>query len=71
MGDDLRNRCLAGPRRSVEDDRPQLVRLNRTVEQLILSQNMLLSHDLFQPHRTHPGGERGFGFHGAGSHIIE
>ena len=71
VGDHLRKSRLPGPRRAVEDDRTQLVRLDRPVQQLIFSYDMLLSHHLLQRCGTHSGSQRRFRLHRTASHIIK
>ena len=58
IGDDLGKGGLAGSRRSVKNNRSQLICLNCPVKQLILSYNVLLPYNFLQTGRTKPGSQR-------------
>ena len=71
MCDHLCQCCLSCSRRSVKNQRTQLICLNCPVKQFIFSYDMLLSHYFIQCHRTHPGCKRGFLLFICLSHIIK
>ena len=71
VGDDLRQRSLSGSRRAIKNDGTQLVRLDRAVEHLVLSDDMLLPHHLIQGPRAYSGSQRGFLFHRIASCIFK
>ena len=53
FGDDLRQRGLAGARRSPEDDRAGIVALNRNAQRLARPDQVILPDKLIQRARTH------------------
>ena len=71
MRDHLCERRLSCSGRSVKDHRSQLVRLDRTVKEFILSDNMFLTDHLVQSRRAHSGREGRFLLHRILSHIIK
>ena len=71
VGDDLCQGGLARPRRPVKNDGAQLVRPDRPIQQLILSNDVLLPRHLLQSHRTHPGCQGRLLFLSGFSHIIK
>ena len=60
VGDDARQRRLARARRPVEDDRAELVGLDRPAQQPSRPDDVLLADELVQRARPHPRGQRRF-----------
>ena len=58
VGDDARQRRLAGARRSPEDDRLQAIALDRFAQRLAGREQLLLADELVERARTHALGER-------------
>ena len=58
VGNHARQRRFARSGRSVKNQRSELIRLDRPVQKLILSYNMLLSHHLVKRGRAQPGCQR-------------
>ena len=58
VGDDARQRGLAGAGRPVEDHRAELVGLDRAAQQPARPHDVLLADELVQRARAHPGGKR-------------
>jgi hypothetical protein len=71
IGYDLRKRRFPCSRRTIENDRAYLIRLNRTVKQLVLSDNMLLSYHLIKSLWAQPGCQRRLRLHRIFPHIIK
>ena len=60
VGDDARQRGLAGAGRPVEDDGAELVGLDRAAQQPARPDDVLLADELVERARAHPGGEGRF-----------
>ena len=58
VGDDLRQRRLAGAGRAGEDDRRQPVRLDRAAQEFARREDVFLPDKLLERARPHPRGER-------------
>ena len=58
VGDEARERGLAGARRAPEDDRLQQVALDRLAQRLARAEQLLLADELVERARPHPLGER-------------
>ena len=71
MGDNLGYGGLSRARRPIKDQGSEFIGPNSPVKQLVLPQNMFLSHDLVQSPGTQAGGQRGFLLHGVLPHIIK
>ena len=71
MRNDFCYRRLPCAGRSIENDRPQFIRPDSPIKQFILSDDVLLPHNLIQRRRPHAGCQRCFGFHGITSHIVK
>ena len=71
VGDHPGQRGLSRSGRAVKDNAPQLVRLDRAVKQLVLSDDVLLPHHLLQRLRPQPGRQRRFLFLSGFRHIGE
>ena len=71
IGNDFRQRRFAGTGRSIENDGADLVRLDGTIQKLVLADNMLLPHDLIQGSGTHSGRQWSFLFHIGASHVFK
>ena len=69
--DDLGERRFSGSRRPVKNDGGKLVRFYRPVEELVLSDDVLLPHHLVQSPRAEPCRERSLGFFILLGHILK
>jgi len=58
VGDDARQRGLAGPRRAPEDARGHVAAADQLAERLAGAEQLLLAEELVQVPRTHAGRER-------------
>jgi hypothetical protein len=66
VGDDSRERRLAGARRPPEDDRLEQVALDRLAQRPAGCQQLFLADEFVEGPRTHPLGQRRAGLGGAG-----
>ena len=71
IGNDLRQRRLAGAGRSVENNGADLVCFDGAVQQLILTDDVFLPYDLIQCPGTHSRRQRSLFFHIGASHIFK
>ena len=71
IGDHLGQRRLAGAGRPVEDKAADLVSLDRSVQEFVLSDDVLLPHYFFEPCRAQSGSQRRLRLLLAFPHIVK
>ena len=58
LRDDIGERCFPGPRRAVENERGEAIRLDGAAQELALTEDVILAQHLAEGLRAHPCGKR-------------